>query len=355
MRVSSSRPAARLAPRARTGCPAHGTAAGTSRDEPAGSPAWRVVLVGAPNVGKSTLFHRLTGRYATVSNYPRTSVEVTHGHARLAGRRVHVVDTPGMYSLLPTTEEERVGRSLVLEEGSDVLVHVVEARCLRRSLPLTLELMELGKPMVLAINMMDELTSHGIEVWIDRLAARLGIEVVPIVAVRGRGVGELADAVARAAAGGSAPVPREREEEVGRAVSAVAAALAGRYPYGRRAAASLLVLDDEEVWERVRRTEPDGGARAEAAVREALGALPGPGAYLSALERRRAADELLDGVVRARSDAGSRARERLGRWLSRPVPGVPVLLLVLWLGLYEFVGRFGAGTLVDWIEGTVFL
>src|SRR6266511_6187495 len=81
--------------------------------------ALRVVLVGAPNVGKSALFNRLTGRYVTVSNYPGTSIEVTRGSAMMAGSVVELLDTPGMYSLLPTTDDERVARRVVLEGGAD--------------------------------------------------------------------------------------------------------------------------------------------------------------------------------------------------------------------------------------------
>lgn len=318
--------------------------------------SWRVVLVGPPNVGKSTLFHRLTGRYVTVSNYPRTSVEVTHGQGKVAGHDVHVVDTPGMYSLVPTTEEERVARTLVFEEGNDVLVHVIEARCLRRGLSMTLELMELGKPMVVVLNMMDELEHHGLELHPDLLAERLGIEVVPVVAVRGDGTEHLRQAVARAVRRQEGtPQPPVRGEVLAGAVNEVAAALEARYPFGRRAVASLLLQDDEEAWDRVQEAERGGAARAEEAVRRVEASLTAPVAYLSAMERRAAADELLGGVVLIREDRSAGAREKLGRWLSRPFPGIPVLLLVLWLGLYEFVGHFGAGVLVDWLEGSLFL
>src|SRR5512142_1315640 len=116
----------------------------------------RVALVGSPHVGKSALFNRLTGRYVTVSNYPGTSVEVSRGTGRLHGEAVEVLDTPGMYSLLPTTEEERVARRIVLEGKADVLVHVVDAKNIQRMLPLTLQMAEAGRPLVLALNMADE-------------------------------------------------------------------------------------------------------------------------------------------------------------------------------------------------------
>src|SRR5699024_7588317 len=116
--------------------------------------AFTVALIGAPNVGQSALFNRLTNSYVTVSNYPGTSVEVARGRARLDGHTAEVLDTPGLYSLLPTTEEERVTQRIVLAGGADVLVHVVDAKNLARMLPLTLQLTEVGRPLVLALNMM---------------------------------------------------------------------------------------------------------------------------------------------------------------------------------------------------------
>src|SRR6266542_1253886 len=98
----------------------------------------RVALVGAPNVGKSALFNRLTASYVAVSNYPGTTVEVARGHGTFADRPVEVVDTPGMYSLLATTEEERVAGRVVLDGEAGVLVHVVDAKNLPRLLPLGL-------------------------------------------------------------------------------------------------------------------------------------------------------------------------------------------------------------------------
>src|SRR6266540_6378732 len=99
---------------------------------PAGSAlagALRVVLVGAPNVGKSALFNRLTGRYVAVSNYPGTTVEVARGHAMLDGVAVEIIDTPGIHSLLPTAEEERVATRLLVDGGiaPDVVVHTIDA------------------------------------------------------------------------------------------------------------------------------------------------------------------------------------------------------------------------------------
>ena len=148
----------------------------------------RVGIVGSPNVGKSVVFNSLTGAYVTVSNYPGTTVNVSRGKAKIEGEEFEVVDTPGMYSLLPITEEERVARLILLAEKPEVILQVVDAKNLERMLPLTLQLIEAGLPVILDLNMMDETEAVGIEVNVNRLEKELGIPVVATVATTGRGM-----------------------------------------------------------------------------------------------------------------------------------------------------------------------
>jgi len=110
------------------------------------------LLVGSPNVGKSMLFNRLTGRYVTVSNYPGTTIELSKGYLQISEARYEVIDTPGMYSFLSAiTEEEKVASDLLLNECADAVVHVIDAKNIERMLGLTLQLMEAGLPMLPAI------------------------------------------------------------------------------------------------------------------------------------------------------------------------------------------------------------
>ncbi len=148
----------------------------------------KISIVGSPNVGKSVVFNSLTGAYVTVSNYPGTTVNVSRGKAKIEGEEFEVMDTPGMYSLLPITEEERVARSILLEEKPEVILQVVDAKNLERMLPLTLQLIEAGLPIILDLNMMDETEAAGIEVDINRLEEELGIPVVATVATTSRGM-----------------------------------------------------------------------------------------------------------------------------------------------------------------------
>jgi ferrous iron transport protein B len=160
----------------------------------------RIALVGQPNVGKSVVFGRLTGRYVTVSNYPGTTVTVTKGRAPVGAEVCDIIDTPGVNSLDGhISEDERITRDVVAGSETDLIIQVADARNVRRALMLTSQLAEFGKPMVLALNMIDEAHERGISIDTPALAAALGIPVIEMIAVEGRGFSELRDALAHAA------------------------------------------------------------------------------------------------------------------------------------------------------------
>ncbi len=148
----------------------------------------KIAIVGSPNVGKSLLFNRLTGTYVTVSNYPGTTVEVSRGKTKIGEQEFEVIDTPGMYSLLPITEEERVARTLLLKEKSNIVIHIVDAKNLERMLPLTLQLIEANLPVVLVLNIIDEAEKIGMKVNLRHLEKDLKIPVVATVSTTGRGI-----------------------------------------------------------------------------------------------------------------------------------------------------------------------
>jgi ferrous iron transport protein B len=159
----------------------------------------RIALVGQPNVGKSVVFGRLTGRYVTVSNYPGTTVAVTRGRAPVGAEVCDIIDTPGVNSLDGAiSEDEVITRDVVAGDQADVIVQVADARNIRRALMLTSQLAVFDKPMVLALNMVDEAFARGISIDAAALAAELQIPVVELVAVEGRGLPELRDALTSA-------------------------------------------------------------------------------------------------------------------------------------------------------------
>lgn len=156
----------------------------------------QVAFVGNPNCGKTTLFNALTGSNLKVANWPGVTVEKKEGIADYKGQRINLVDTPGIYSLTSYSLEEKVTRQCVMEDDIDVIVNVVDASSLERNLYLTMQLLELGKPVILALNMMDIVKERGMEIDMHRLPEMLGdIPVVPVSARKRTGLAVLLHAV----------------------------------------------------------------------------------------------------------------------------------------------------------------
>ena len=148
-------------------------------------------FIGNPNCGKTTLFNAYTGANLKVANWPGVTVEKVEGQIEFQGQSIHLVDLPGTYSLTSYTMEETVSRSFILSDEVDVIINVVDASALERSLYLTLQLLELGKPVVMALNMMDIVEKRGMEIDLHRFPEMLGIPVIPVSARQRRGLDAL--------------------------------------------------------------------------------------------------------------------------------------------------------------------
>lgn len=156
---------------------------------------YKVSLIGNPNVGKSVIFNSLTGAYVTVSNYPGTTVEVSRGWYTSNSQRIEIIDTPGMYSITSLTEEERVTRNLLLNERPDLILHVIDAKNIQRSLLLTLQLLDAGFDVVLILNIMDEAKTLGIEINYRKLQDMLGISIISASAALNEGLTEIKEII----------------------------------------------------------------------------------------------------------------------------------------------------------------
>jgi ferrous iron transport protein B len=157
-----------------------------------------VLLVGNPNVGKSLLFKNLTHRYVNVSNFPGTTVEITKARATFQDREIDVVDSPGVNDLSPRSDDARVTLKLLEQNPGATVVQVADAKNLRRALLLTLQIAELGHPMVLVLNMLDELAARGGRIDREKLSRILGVPVVGTIALRNHGTAALIEAVKEA-------------------------------------------------------------------------------------------------------------------------------------------------------------
>ena len=154
---------------------------------------WKVALVGNPNCGKTTLFNALTGSNQYVGNWPGVTVEKKEGLAKVGDVSFTVVDLPGIYSLSPYSMEELVARKFIIGEKPDAIINIVDATNLERNLYLTMQLLELERPMVLAVNFMDEVEKNGDQIDCDRLSAHLGVPVIPISARDNKNIDKLVE------------------------------------------------------------------------------------------------------------------------------------------------------------------
>ena len=161
-------------------------------------------LVGNQNCGKTTLFNQLTGANQHVGNFPGVTVDSKTGQMRGA-KGCNVTDLPGIYSMRPYTGEEIVTRDFILNEHPDGIINIVDATNIERNLYLTLQLLEMGIPMVLALNMMDEVRNNGGTINVVKMSEELGIPVVPISAAKNEGIDELIECAVRTAKERRAP------------------------------------------------------------------------------------------------------------------------------------------------------
>jgi len=318
-----------------------------------------LAIVGCPNVGKSVLFNRFTGAYVTISNYPGTTVEVSRGKAKLAGQEIEVVDTPGMYSMLPISEEEAVARRLLLEESPRLVLHVVDAKNLQRMLPMTLQLLEAGLPVVLAMNMLDESEHLGITFSLDALAERLGIHVLGIAGATNRGVPALSTLLGERMALPTAPplpsTPVQYDEAIEAAIAEICAYIGSPVAIAPRAVAVLLLQQDEEMLTLVReRVSPAVAERVNEITARLQNTYSQPLNIVITLRRQEVTNDIITQVMQSPAELQLPRLEWLSRLLMHPLLGLPVVALVLYFGIYEFVGVFGAGTLVNWLQNHLF-
>ena len=173
-----------------------GDSPATKKERAAAEPT--AILVGNPNVGKSVLFKNLTDRYVAVSNFPGTTVDIVSARARVGASTVRVLDTPGLNDLEGGADDARVTRELLATTPDATVVQVADAKNLRRALLLTLQLAELGRPLILVLNMQDELEARGGRIDAAELERALGVPVISTIAVRNHGTQEVVAALADA-------------------------------------------------------------------------------------------------------------------------------------------------------------
>lgn len=276
--------------------------------------AKKIILVGNPNVGKSVFFNALTGLYVDVSNFPGTTVDISHGKY---GNDV-VIDTPGVYGVSSFNDEERVARDVILD--GDIIINVVDALHLERDLFLTQQLIDMGKSLIVALNMMDEAKRNGISINVKKLESELGVPVIPCIATKNIGLDEVKNNVYNARSGNAIDIVKQYYKQYENT--------------GIDSAEILLVLEDDE----------------NILMRNGIKETPGLREKIYS-ERRKRVDDIVNYVV-TEVNMGASFGTKLGRMMIRPVTGIPLLIITLFI-MYEVIGVFIAQTVVGFTEKTV--
>lgn len=314
-----------------------------------------LALAGNQNSGKTTLFNRLTGSNQHVGNFPGVTVEKKEGFVKNHKEAV-LVDLPGIYSLSPYTSEEVVTRDFILEEGPRVIINIIDATNIERNLYLTLQLMELQIPMVIALNMMDEVRASGGSINVAELSKRLGMPVIPISAAKNEGITELIDVVIQ-----RAESPRELPRldfchgEVHKAIHSIAHIIedqAQRAGYPLRFAATKMVEGDGPTMEALHLTENQ---------RDIIGHVTSEMEEVLGTDREAALADMrysyIEGLcadcVKKHRETNEQIRsERIDRVLTHRVFAIPIffgmMLLIFWL-TFDVIG----GRLQGLLEGLI--
>lgn len=275
--------------------------------------AKKIVLVGNPNVGKSVFFNAFTGLYVDVSNFPGTTVDISHG---TLGRDV-ILDTPGVYGISSFNDEEKVARDVIL--AADMIVNVVDAVHLERDLFLTLQVIDTGIPVIVALNMMDDAARQGIKIDVDLLGDLLGVPVIPTTATKQQGVDEVKRRLGEACTGN---IPAALKEELQQMLTRI----------GSMAEALLVLEGDEHVAKR-------------------HGIAPGTKREEFYHARRRRVNDIIEHVVSEANEAINFST-RLGRFMLHPGTGIPFFLFILCI-MYYVIGVWVAQDVVGFTEETV--
>lgn len=310
----------------------------------------RIALIGNQNCGKTTLFNLLTGSNQHVGNFPGVTVEQKTGRIR-SRRGMSVVDLPGIYSLAPYTAEEIVTRDFLVNEKPDVVINILDATSIERSLYLSLQLMETQVPMVLALNMMDEVERNGIKIDIAKLSSKLGVPVVPISANKNHGIDPLLSTVAKIAksraVSDNLAFYGKAVEQAHDAVTELIAARAEAAKLPLHFSVMKLLEGDSPVEKALKfdHTEKEQLHQIIKCMEASL-SMDREAAFAD-LRYQYIAELCRETVVKEKKDTHGRARStKIDKWLTHRIWGIPIFIAVMFAIFYLTFDVFG-GTLSD--------
>ena len=311
--------------------------------------AVKIALAGNPNCGKTTLFNALTGSNQFVGNWPGVTVEKKEG--KLKGHKdVVIMDLPGIYSLSPYTLEEVVARNYLITERPDAILNIVDGTNLERNLYLTTQLLELGIPTVIAVNMADLVAKSGNKIHLEELSKQLGCEVVEISALKGTGVKKAAEkVVAQAVSKAAAPAPVTYGAELEDAIHSVVAKLSGVPEEEKRFFAIKLLESDEKISANLK-SVPDVSLD----IGKLEKAMDDDAESIVTNERYQYISSIIDKcMTKAHSKEKLTVSDKIDRWVTNRILALPIFALVMFIVYYVSVTTVGT-FVTDWTNDVLF-
>ena len=312
----------------------------------------KIALAGNPNCGKTTLFNALTGATQYVGNWPGVTVEKKEG--RLKGERgVVIQDLPGIYSLSPYTLEEVVSRNYLVNEKPDAILNIVDASNLERNLYLTTQLLEVGVPVVVALNMMDVVQKNGMQVDAKTLQKELGVPVVEMSAVTGAGVPEAAAAAMKAAQEKRLPQPRRFEGAAERAVEEAEDALRGAVPDGQLRWWAVKAIERDEKALGAAKLPVAALKKTEALSAQLEKTLDDDAESIITGERYAVASAIMEACASKRAAGALSASDKIDRIVTNRWLALPIFVAVMFGVYYLSVTTVGT-MMTDWVNDVLF-
>ena len=296
----------------------------------------KIALAGNPNSGKTTLFNGLTGSNQYVGNWPGVTVEKKEGKLK-GNKQVEIIDLPGIYSLSPYSLEEVVSREYLIKERPDAILNIVDGSNLERNLYLTTQLLELGIPVVVAINMIDVVNKQGDKIDTAKLSQKLGCPVVEISALKNTGTLDAANKAVDVAKEGKAVVAVHRfNGKVEEAIAAIEAAIESKVKAeGRRWYATKLFEKDEKVWAELA-LSGDTKAKVDAVIAECEKSMDDDAESIIAGERYAAISGILKDSYKKQNVGGFTTSDKIDKVLTNRFLALPIFAAVKMLKLQDF-------------------
>ena len=306
-----------------------------------------IALAGNPNCGKTTLFNALTGSNQYVGNWPGVTVEKKEGKLK-KHNDVTVTDLPGIYSLSPYTLEEVVARDYLTNEKPDVILNIIDGTNLERNLYLTTQLLELGIPMVVAVNMMDIINKNGDRIDKARLEEELGCRVVGISALKGEGISEAADAAIKAAGDRIKPAPHRFAADVEEAVSKIEDIIAPKVPADMKRWYAVKVFErDEKILEKLSVRDADPIIRAVEEARD-----DDPESIITN-ERYEYITSIISDCINRKTVRKLTLSDKIDRVVTNRILALPIFALIMFVIYYITVSTIGT-VVTDWTNDVLF-